>query len=214
MKSTVVNNITLKGKDYSYEITYKDNKNIYFRVKEDLIIHITCSKKVSKGYIENLLQNNADSIINMYNKALEKNKNSSELYYLGNKLILVKHLNKPYINGDYIYAKTLDDAKKYIYSLAYDIFKERIDRIIINFKNLPDFTLKVRHMTSKWGVNNQGSMTITLNTELIKKDVHLIDYVIIHELCHFYEPNHSARFWAWVEKYYPYYKEARKELNS
>ena len=56
-------------------------------------------------------------------------------------------------------------------------------------------------------------MTITINTELITKDVHLIDYVIIHELSHFKHMNHSKEFWQYVEKVYPYYKKARKELK-
>ena len=68
-------------------------------------------------------------------------------------------------------------------------------------------------MKSKWGVCNIKSMTVTLNTELITKDVHLIDYVIVHELCHFKHMNHSTFFWQEVSKYYPYYKEARRELN-
>ena len=69
-------------------------------------------------------------------------------------------------------------------------------------------------MKTRWGVNNNGSHTITLNSELIKKDLDLIDYVIIHELCHFYEPNHSSNFWRHVEEYYPKYKEARKRLRG
>ena len=69
-------------------------------------------------------------------------------------------------------------------------------------------------MKTRWGVNNRGNNTITLNSELLKKDIDLLDYVIIHELCHFYEANHSPRFWAWVSKYYPDYKLARKRLRG
>jgi len=42
----------------------------------------------------------------------------------------------------------------------------------------------------------------------------LIDYVIIHELCHFFEGNHSKAFWDLVKLAYPNYKEARKKLRS
>ena len=69
-------------------------------------------------------------------------------------------------------------------------------------------------MTTRWGVCNIKSMTVTLNFELIKKDVSLIDYVIIHELCHFKYMNHSNDFWREVEKYYPYHKMARKMLRE
>ena len=71
------------------------------------------------------------------------------------------------------------------------------------FNNLPNFKLKVRNMKTRWGVCNKSSMSITLNTTLIHKDVTLIDYVIIHELCHLVEMNHSKRFWNLVNSFMP-----------
>jgi len=81
------------------------------------------------------------------------------------------------------------------------------------FNDLPEFKLRIRYMKTRWGVCNKSSMSVTLNSELIHKDVALIDYVIIHELCHFKYMNHSNAFWKEVEKYYPYYKLARKRLK-
>ena len=69
-------------------------------------------------------------------------------------------------------------------------------------------------MKSRWGVCNRGNNTITLNKQLIKKDISLLDYVIVHELCHFKYPNHSKYFWNEVAKYYPNYKLARKQLKE
>ena len=89
-----------------------------------------------------------------------------------------------------------------------------LDRIAKYFDNIPFFTLKIRYMKTRWGVNNLSRHTITLNSELLKKDLDLIDYVIIHELCHFYEANHSPRFWEKVALYYPDYKGARKSLRD
>ena len=68
-------------------------------------------------------------------------------------------------------------------------------------------------MKTRWGVCNKKSMSVTLNTELITKEVHLIDYVIVHELCHFKHMDHSKKYWDYVETFYPYYKKARKELK-
>ena len=94
------------------------------------------------------------------------------------------------------------------------IFNEEVSIAKKCFSNLPEFTLKFRKMLTRWGVCNKSSMTVTLNTELITKDVNLIDYVIVHELCHFKHMDHSPAFWNEVAKYYPYYKQARKELNN
>ena len=150
----------------------------------------------------------------MYDKVNKKSKIKDNLSYLGNSLELIETNIGPYISGDYIYAKDKNKAKEYIYTLAYDTFLQRLNQIKNDFNNLPNFTLKVRKMTSKWGVCNIKSMTVTLNSDLIFKDIHLIDYVIIHELCHFYYMNHSKEFWQEVSKHFPYYKKIRKELND
>ena len=50
-------------------------------------------------------------------------------------------------------------------------------------------------MKTRWGVCNRSNNTITLNSELLKKEITLLDYVIVHEMCHFKHPNHSKDFW-------------------
>ena len=94
------------------------------------------------------------------------------------------------------------------------VVSSRLERLRMQFTDLPEFRLRIRKMSTRWGVCNIKSMTVTLNSELIKKDVSLIDYVIIHELCHFKHMNHSTEFWKEVEKYYPYHKMARKMLKE
>ena len=56
--------------------------------------------------------------------------------------------------------------------------------------------------------------TITLNSELYKYDLECLDYVVIHELSHLIEGNHSKEFWSIVEKYCPNYKEIKKKLKE
>ena len=213
MKSIVENKIFINDAWVPYVIEYKKIKNIYFRVKEDNIIHVTCNKFVSQNYVKNLLEENKDSITRMLNRVSNRVANNNKLIYLGNELKLIEYNGKPYIDNDFIYASSNEQAKDNIYSLAFDVFNFRLNQIRINFKDLPEFRLKIRKMTTKWGVCNKRSMTVTLNTELITKDVSLIDYVIVHELCHFKYMDHSHSFWKYVASFYPYYKQARKELN-
>ena len=69
-------------------------------------------------------------------------------------------------------------------------------------------------MSTRWGVCNKKTKTITLNSELVKYNIDKLDYVIIHELSHFIYFNHSKSFWNQVGKYCPNYKQIRKDLKS
>lgn len=65
---------------------------------------------------------------------------------------------------------------------------------------------------TKWGhCTSKG--VIQLNWYLIMAPKSVIDYVVIHELCHFFVMNHSAKFWANVEKYCPDYRQEKKWLR-
>ena len=193
-------------------IERKKIKNIYFRIKEDLKLYISCGYLCSDKYIEKLLNDNKNSIIRMYNNMLNKVSIKNNIYYLGSKMNYI-YSDKVYIDGLNIYGPSIEVINDYLEKNCLDIFKNRLDRLLIQFEDLPKFRLRIRHMKTRWGVCNRSSMTVTLNTELIHKDVSLIDYVIVHELCHFKYMDHSKNFWMEVEKYYPYYKLARKRLK-
>ena len=68
-------------------------------------------------------------------------------------------------------------------------------------------------MTTRWGVCNVKDKSVTLNLELMKRDLKYLDYVIIHELSHLIEANHSDKFWKIVEENCPDYKKIRKEMK-
>ena len=72
-------------------------------------------------------------------------------------------------------------------------------------------TIKVRSMTSKWGVCFMSRRQITFALQLYNMPPAAQIYVVVHEYCHFLQPNHSPAFWAEVEKLLPDWK-ARREL--
>lgn len=69
-------------------------------------------------------------------------------------------------------------------------------------------------MKTKWGSCNIKARNIRLNTELVKKPKDLLEYVIVHEMTHLREANHSDRFTALLDQHYPTWREARAELNA
>ncbi len=78
---------------------------------------------------------------------------------------------------------------------------------------LPLPQLRLSQAQSRWGSCNIKGI-VRLNWRLIQMPVHLIDYVVAHELAHLIEMNHSKAFWRIVGSIYPDYLGARKELNT
>lgn len=73
--------------------------------------------------------------------------------------------------------------------------------------------LTIRETKTRWGsCSSDGNLN--LHWKLILLTERLSDYVIVHELCHRIELNHSKEFWAQVEKVLPDYKERRKGLKD
>ncbi|MEI8377824.1 MAG: SprT family zinc-dependent metalloprotease [bacterium] len=72
--------------------------------------------------------------------------------------------------------------------------------------------LAIKNMTSRWG-SCSGHNNINLNLNLARLPEELIDYVILHELAHTKEKNHSKKFWDFLEKLLPNSKELNKKLR-
>lgn len=211
--------INLEGNNYNIEIEYKNNKNMYLRIKDDLTIYITCPKNISKKEILTFIDDNETKIIKMINnknKNKNNNNNNNKFLFLGqsydicyineNKIIFGK--NKIFINKNI----NIDNWYK---NKSKQIFLERLNICYNNYtKKIPYPALKVRKMKTKWGVCNITKKIITLNTELIKLDIKYIDYVIMHELSHLIYANHSKYFYSLLEENSPNYKQYRKDMKN
>ena len=73
--------------------------------------------------------------------------------------------------------------------------------------------IKLSSARTQWGSCTSRGV-VRLNWQLVKMPLHLIDYVVVHELAHLVEMNHSAAFWRIVENICPDYIKCRGELRS
>lgn len=204
--------INYKNKIYEVEIIKKNNKNTYIRIKDNKVV-ITTSRFVTKKYIDKLIISNYDNIYKMIDNYHKNNNNNFMLFgkeyiinYIDTENIIVNN-NNIYVKNDIMLNKWLDNIVKKSFGLRVKYLRNKY------YENIPPFNVKIRSMSSRWGVCNRRFNYITLNYNLYKYSIDCLDYVIIHELSHFVHPNHSKYFWQTVAKYIPNYKEIRKKLR-
>jgi len=74
-------------------------------------------------------------------------------------------------------------------------------------------SVNVRHYKRKWGQCSSAG-EVTLNWRIIHLPTKIQEYVIVHELCHLREMNHSSRFWQLVAQHCPEYQARRDQLKQ
>ncbi len=79
--------------------------------------------------------------------------------------------------------------------------------------NVAPREIKLTSARTQWGSCTVAGV-VRLNWRLVKMQLHLIDYVVAHELAHLVEMNHSPAFWRVVESVCPDYRQCRAELHG
>lgn len=200
-------------KKYNIEIVRKNNKNTYLRVRDNKII-VSTNYFTTKKQIIKLIEDNTTFINKALDKSIKK-KEDDHFKLFGKSYDIIYGQFNTEINNDKIYTKDEKAFNKYFTKYIKNIYSERLDYWYNIFEeNIPYPNLKIRKMTSRWGVCNIKNHNVTLNLELSKYDISALDYVIVHELSHFIHHNHSKDFWLLVGKYYPNYKDIRKMLRN
>jgi predicted metal-dependent hydrolase len=73
--------------------------------------------------------------------------------------------------------------------------------------------MRVRRQKTRWG-SCSGRGTISVNAKLLFLPIELVNHLLLHELCHTKQLNHSAKYWALVEKYEPEFIRLENELKQ
>jgi predicted metal-dependent hydrolase len=80
--------------------------------------------------------------------------------------------------------------------------------------NITPRKINVRAQKRMWGCCHFHEQTISLNWQLVMAPLRVIDYVVIHEMCHLWIPDHSKHFWNKVREFMPDYESARDWLKT
>ena len=208
--------IQIDGENYFVKIDKKKTtKNLYIRVKDDLTIYVTCNTFFKDKKIWAVLEENEDSIKKMIKRVKQKKEQENFFYLLGKKYDIIYTDTCDFKLGEEkVFLSHNFDLDKWQKVKALALFQDHLEICYQKFtRNIPHPTLRLRKMKTRWGVCNTKTHVITLNTELLKKEIKCLDYVIVHELSHLVEANHSKRFWKVVEENFPDYQIYRKKLR-
>lgn len=217
-----------------FELTYSQRKTLGIVVRPDRSVVVTAPEGSALESIEALVHKRGGWILKQQQELErypepqpERDYVSGEsCAYLGRRYRLKvlespKDIVKPTRGWLHVYAQNNNPARikrlveGWYRSRARQIFAKRLEICYLRARHLgiPYPTLSIRTMEARWG-SCPGPGRILLNTRLVQTPVACIDYVILHELCHLAEPNHTARFYELLSRMLPDWQKRREQLNT
>lgn len=228
--------IILEGRKVTYELICKNVKNINMRIKPDGKIFVSANITVDPEYIESFIRKKSAEIVNTLirfenirtssSMQAEKNIDGETVYFLGEALTVnvrkaasnmaVKDGNSLVVYSvsglDDKVRETIDawydsQCRKYFNEIGqsvYKVFSCYVDKY-------PEFSYK--QMKTLWGSCNPVRSRISINKELIKYDVKLIEFVFYHEFTHFIYHDHSPEFYRFMSSVLPDHAQRKKQLD-
>jgi hypothetical protein len=181
------NKILLDNKEVKYKISKsKRARRMRLAVYCDGNFVVTAPHNFGENLVENFIKKNAGWIINKL-----------KYFSAGGKKIIL-----PGGKSDYFIKK----------NEAHGFTARKLD----NFNKIYKFKynkISIRNQKTRWGsCSRKGNLNF--NYKIIMLPEKIAEYIIVHEICHLKEFNHSKDFWRLVENYIADYKEARKELRK
>ena len=103
--------------------------------------------------------------------------------------------------------------KSWLLDNAQIILREKVEKCSEK-TGIPIERINIKNLRKRWGSLTKDKKTINLNVNLLKAPDDVLDYIILHELCHVKINDHSHHYWDLVRKYMPSYQEKIDWLNA
>ena len=118
----------------------------------------------------------------------------------------------------YVPADTSADKRRIYLDRWYrDQLREVIPELITRWEQTLDVTVPkwtIRRMKTKWGSCNRETRHIWFNVELAKKHPDCLEYIVVHEMTHYFERNHGERFTSLMDQHLANWRSRRDQLNA
>lgn len=221
--------------EYTIERSARRNKTIAIYVKPETGVIVRAPLSVRKKFIQKFIEAKSPWILKKLSAAnsmtvFPRQFTTGEIFsYLGqdHKLVLIcstrdrssiltedKKLIVPVPEGlnDFNRAEFVKDALRYWYVAEANQVISRLVNELSAATGLVPAKVKVKNLKRSWG-SCSGHNNVSFNWRLIMAPLQIIEYVVVHELCHIKEKNHSKNFWLLLERHIPDCKDIRKQLK-
>lgn len=220
-----------------YVLEEKLVKNLNLRIHKDCKVYVSANPDISAEQVDDFVVSKGSYIRSAQEKFFEmaqytlqpRQYVSGETFYLLGRGVRLKveknECETISSDGIYLYLciKDPDDYVKkqktvtrYLDEQCRTIFGEIISETHLVFQkygiSMP--VLRIRNMETRWGSCLAKKGIITLNKRLIEVPRNCIEYVVMHEFCHFVHPNHSKRFYDFLTTLMPDWRERKKTLDK
>ena len=204
-------------------------QHIYLRVEKNADIVVSAPPRTPNYIIRKLVYDNLKELVkrreNILSVAgLSREYKTGEKYFIFGQeyeLNVEERLkNKVFIENNKIniYVKDEQQNREKIFNSAIrkllidkcKLFIEKYEPIM----NVKVKELRIKKMKTRWGTCNIEAQRIWINQELIKYPIECLEHIIVHEMTHLLEINHTPRFYNLLETYYTTYKENDKVIKE
>ncbi len=206
-----------------------NRKTMVIVIENDASVTVRVPKRVSKKEIFDFVKSKRDWIAEKQREAAHKARQARAKRFIEGEMFLYLGKSYPLVITDetsyalrfgksnfILHTKCRHDAKnifiKWYKRIALKYFTDRIN-YYSQLMGIRYKYIKINNAQSRWGsCGLKGTINFTWRLILAPPDV--VDYVVVHELAHLKELNHSPRFWNIVKSIYPDFLSARKWLSD
>ena len=174
------------------QVTYRRTSRLSMRIVKNGDVHVSAPFGIPREKVMAFIEEHRDWINEARKKTFERQKQRAEFF---NKLPLTTRAQA-------------DEARKRLKALV-EPMMERHAKVM----GVKPSIVYYKPTISRWGQCNVKDRSICISVYVLLLPEWCIEHVVVHELCHLLEPSHNARFHALMDKYFPRWREARKETH-
>ncbi|GAA2393438.1 SprT family zinc-dependent metalloprotease [Gordonia cholesterolivorans] len=224
--------LTIRGIDI--DVIYKDIKNLHIGVYPPMgRVRVAAPKRLDDDQVRLAVIQRLPWIKRQRDKLRSAERQSEremvtgESHYVWGVRRRLKVVERPgrahfEVDGErlvlYVPADTSAEKRRaYLDKWYRDQLCQAIPDLIAKWEQSLDVTVPkwtIRRMKTKWGSCNRETRHIWFNVELAKKHPDCLEYIVVHEMTHYFERNHGERFTSLMDQHLPDWRSRREQLNA